>query len=83
MCVVFDEEQSYYYFFNIVIVVVVVVVVVINLFVPLLQNLFTTHSLARTGKLTERQVHYLVAGANGVRKLVRIKIADDNDLDQV
>lgn len=34
------------------------------------------------GKLTERQVHYLVAGANGVRKLVRIKIADDNDLEQ-
>mgnify|MGYP001810756020 CR=1 FL=1 len=29
-----------------------------------------------------RQVHYLVAGANGVRKLVRIKIADDNDLEQ-
>ncbi len=34
------------------------------------------------GKLTERQVHYLVAGANEVRKLVRIKIADDNDLEQ-
>lgn len=34
------------------------------------------------GKLTERQVHYLVAGVNSVRKLVRIKIADDNDLDQ-
>ena len=34
------------------------------------------------GKLSERQVHYLVAGANGVRKLVRIKIADDNDLEQ-
>ena len=34
------------------------------------------------GKLTERQVHYLVAGANGVRKLVRVKIADDNDLEQ-
>lgn len=34
------------------------------------------------GKLTERQVHYLVAGANGVRRLVRIKIADDNDLEQ-
>lgn len=34
------------------------------------------------GKLTERQVHYLVAGANSVRRLVRIKIADDNDLDQ-
>eukprot|EP01038_Epipyxis_sp_PR26KG_P009406 gene9406-12667_t len=34
------------------------------------------------GKLTERQVHYLVAGANGVRKLIRIKIADDNDLEQ-
>ncbi len=29
-----------------------------------------------------RQVHYLVAGANGVRKLVRVKIADDNDLEQ-
>jgi hypothetical protein len=34
------------------------------------------------GKLTERQVHYLVTGANGVRKLVRVKIADDNDLEQ-
>ena len=34
------------------------------------------------GKLTERQIHYLVAGANSVRKLVRIKIADDNDLEQ-
>ena len=34
------------------------------------------------GKLTERQVHYLVAGANSIRKLVRIKIADDNDLEQ-
>mmetsp|Transcript_20247 Transcript_20247/g.33895 ORF Transcript_20247/g.33895 Transcript_20247/m.33895 type:complete len:121 (-) Transcript_20247:695-1057(-) len=34
------------------------------------------------GRLTERQVHYLVAGANGVRKLVRVKIADDNDLEQ-
>jgi hypothetical protein len=27
-------------------------------------------------------VHYLVAGANGVRKLIRVKIADDNDLEQ-
>jgi hypothetical protein len=34
------------------------------------------------GRLTERQVHYLVAGANGVRRLVRVKIADDNDLEQ-
>ncbi len=34
------------------------------------------------GKLTEKQVHYLVAGVNGVRQLVRIKIADDNDLEQ-
>ena len=34
------------------------------------------------GRISERQVHYLVAGANSVRKLVRIKIADDNDLDQ-
>jgi hypothetical protein len=37
---------------------------------------------ALKGKITERQIHYLVAGANSVRKLVRIKIADDNDLDQ-
>lgn len=35
------------------------------------------------GKITERQVHYLVNGANNVRQLVRIKIADDNDLLQV
>lgn len=34
------------------------------------------------GKISERQVHYLVKGANNVRKLVRIKIADDNDLEQ-
>ena len=31
---------------------------------------------------TTIQVHYLVAGANGVRKLIRVKIADDNDLQQ-
>jgi hypothetical protein len=34
------------------------------------------------GKIPERQVHYLVAGVNSVRSLVRIKIADDNDLEQ-
>jgi hypothetical protein len=34
------------------------------------------------GKLTEKQVNYLVTGVNTVRKLVRIKIADDNDLEQ-
>lgn len=33
-------------------------------------------------KITERQVHYLVSGANSVRQLIRIKIADDNDLEQ-
>ena len=38
--------------------------------------------MALRGKLTEKQVHYLVSGANNVRKLVRIKIADDNDLEQ-
>lgn len=48
----------------------------------------TPHSVVQNmppefrGKLTERQVHYLVAGANGVRRLVRVKIADDNDLEQ-
>ncbi len=34
------------------------------------------------GKLTEKQVNYLVAGVNGVRQLIRVKIADDNDLEQ-
>ena len=34
------------------------------------------------GKLTERQVNYLVSGVNGVRQLIRVKIADDNDLQQ-
>jgi hypothetical protein len=35
------------------------------------------------GKLTEKEVHYLVSGLNSVRQLVRVKIADDNDLEQV
>ena len=35
------------------------------------------------GRVTERQVRSLVAGANNVRQLVRVKIADDNDLEQV
>lgn len=34
------------------------------------------------GKISDRQIHYLVSGANSVRQLVRIKIADDNDLEQ-
>lgn len=34
------------------------------------------------GRIPERQVHYLVAGVNSVRRLIRIKIADDNDLEQ-
>ncbi|CAE7457352.1 unnamed protein product [Symbiodinium microadriaticum] len=34
------------------------------------------------GRLTERQVNYLVSGVNGVRQLIRVKIADDNDLEQ-
>ena len=34
------------------------------------------------GQVTERQVRRLVTGANNVRQLVRIKIADDNDLEQ-
>ena len=34
------------------------------------------------GKLTEKQVNYLVSGVNGVRQLIRVKIADDNDLEQ-
>ena len=48
----------------------------------------TPHSVAENmpdslrGKISERQIHYLVSGANSVRQLVRIKIADDNDLEQ-
>lgn len=34
------------------------------------------------GKIAERRVHYLVTGLNNVRKLIRVKIADDNDLEQ-
>lgn len=34
------------------------------------------------GKLSDRQIHYLVSGVNGVRQLVRVKIADENDLEQ-
>lgn len=34
------------------------------------------------GRISERQVRALVTGANNVRQLVRIKIADDNDLEQ-
>jgi hypothetical protein len=37
---------------------------------------------ALRGKISDRQIHYLVSGANSVRQLVRIKIADDNDLEQ-
>ena len=33
-------------------------------------------------KMTERQIHYLVSGANSVRQLVKIKIADENDMEQ-
>lgn len=34
------------------------------------------------GKLTQKQVTYLVSEVNKVRQLVRVKIADDNDLEQ-
>lgn len=33
------------------------------------------------GKITVEQLKYLVSGVNGVRQLVRVKIADDNDLE--
>jgi hypothetical protein len=31
-------------------------------------------------KLGDKELHYLVKSANSVRKLIRVKIADDNDL---
>lgn len=33
------------------------------------------------GKISAEQLQYLVGGVNGVRQLVRVKIADDNDLE--
>jgi hypothetical protein len=33
-------------------------------------------------KLSDKEVNYLVKGANSVRRLIRVKIADDNDLNQ-
>lgn len=33
------------------------------------------------GKITNEQLKFLVGGVNGVRQLVRVKIADDNDLE--
>ena len=33
-------------------------------------------------RLTEKEVQYLVRGANSVRRLIRVKIADDADIDQ-
>ena len=33
------------------------------------------------GKITDRDLNYLVQGANSMRRLVRIKVADDNDLE--
>lgn len=48
----------------------------------------TLHSVLKTvpeflqGKISDRKISYLVTGLNGVRKLIRVKIADDNDLEQ-
>lgn len=33
------------------------------------------------GKINDRDLNYLVKGANSMRRLVRIKVADDNDLE--
>ena len=33
-------------------------------------------------RLSDKEIQYLVRGANSVRKLIRVKIADDADLDQ-
>ena len=33
------------------------------------------------GKISDRDLNYLVKGANSMRRLVRIKVADDNDLE--
>jgi hypothetical protein len=41
-----------------------------------------TTCMGCAGRISDKQVQYLVTGLNGVRKLVRIKIADDNDLEQ-
>ena len=33
-------------------------------------------------RISDKEISYLVRGANSVRKLIRVKIADDNDLNQ-
>jgi hypothetical protein len=33
-------------------------------------------------RISDKEVAYLVRGANSVRKLIRVKIADENDLNQ-
>lgn len=33
-------------------------------------------------QISNKEINYLVQGANSVRKLIRVKIADDNDLNQ-
>jgi hypothetical protein len=33
------------------------------------------------GKITDRDLNYLVKGANSMRRLVRVKVADSNDLE--
>ena len=47
-----------------------------------LQSVLRTVPESLQDKMSPRQISYLVTGLNGVRKLIRIKIADDNDLEQ-
>ena len=47
-----------------------------------LQSVQSSMPLQLQGRLTEKNLHYLVTGVNSVRRLIRIKIADDNDLEQ-
>ena len=47
-----------------------------------LQSVLNTIPEFLQGNILPREISYLVAGLNGVRKLIRVKIADDNDLEQ-
>jgi len=46
------------------------------------REVMATIPLELRGRVGEREVAYLVKGANSVRRLIRVKIADDNDLNQ-
>ena len=48
---------------------------------PFKKSGLSTEGSLFEGKISDRDLNYLVKGANSMRRLVRIKVADDNDLE--